>query len=111
MDVGPLDEGGLRRAGALVRRIHDAASEYSDDDAVWDMLIPPPGRSNLVCHNDLAPWNLVVGERWVFIYWDGAGPSTRLWNLAYTAQPFSMLDPSRSVPEAAQRQTHGIEVR
>ncbi|WIB65785.1 phosphotransferase [Curtobacterium sp. MCBD17_040] len=103
MDVGPLDEAGLRRAGALVRRIHDASSEYSDDQAVWDVLIPAPGRPDLLCHNDLAPWNLVVGERWVFIDWDGAGPSTRLWDLAYAAQSFPMLDQSRPVPEAAER--------
>ncbi|MGL3200236.1 MULTISPECIES: phosphotransferase [Curtobacterium] len=103
MDLGPLDEKGLRRVGALVRRIHDAGGEYSADDGVWDVLIPPPGPADLVCHNDLAPWNLIVGKRWVFIDWDGAGPSTRSWDLAYAAQSFSMLDDSRPVPEAAQR--------
>jgi tRNA A-37 threonylcarbamoyl transferase component Bud32 len=103
MDLEPLDREGLQRAGALVSCIHNASSEYSDDDGVWNVLIPPPGPSELVCHNDLAPWNLVVGERWVFIDWDSAGPSTRLWDLAYAAQSFAMLDPSRAVPDAAQR--------
>lgn len=32
-----------------------------------------------------------MGERWVFIDWDAAGPSSRLWDLAYAAQSFAGL--------------------
>jgi thiamine kinase-like enzyme len=39
-------------------------------------------------HHDLAPWNLVVGERMVFIDWDNAGPGSRLWDLAYAVHGF-----------------------
>lgn len=122
MDRGPLDEDGLRRVGQLVRRIHDASVGFTADTpdpgpetdtasarstaadaAGWDVLIPPPTRADLVCHNDLAPWNLVLGDRWVFIDWDGAGPSTRLWDLAYAAQAFAALDPAQPVASAARR--------
>lgn len=56
-----------------------------------------------MCHNDLAPWILIMGERWVFIDWDAAGPSTRLWDLAYAAQSFGVLFDGQPVDEAALR--------
>ena len=51
--------------------------------------------------DDLAPWNLIVGERWVFIDWDAAAPSTRLWDLAYAAQAFTLSDVDRPTQDAA----------
>jgi hypothetical protein len=101
MDV-TLDDAGLARVGALVRAIHDASSAYDPADGTWEVLLPAPA-PDLVCHNDLAPWNLVVGERWVFVDWDGAGPSSRLWDLAYAAQAFTLNDPAREPVEAAAR--------
>lgn len=90
----PLDDDGLRRIGRMVRELHDAVAGFRPpDDARWDVVIPAD-RAELVCHNDLAPWNLVRdGERWVFIDWDGAGPSSRLWDLAYAAHGFVPLHP------------------
>ncbi len=64
------------------------------------MIEQPP---DLLCHNDLTPWNLVIGERWVFIDWDAAGPSTRLWDLAYSAQAFAGLFAGAPVAAAARR--------
>jgi thiamine kinase-like enzyme len=51
----------------------------------------PSDREELICHNDLGPWNLIrSSDRWVF-NWDGSGPSSRLWDLAYAAQSFVPL--------------------
>lgn len=98
MDSPPLSLPQLFRVGRLVRSIHDSSATYDPaPDATWNTLIPAPG-AELICHNDLAPWNLIIGDRWVFIDWDAAAPSTRLWDLAYAAQAFTLnhapTDPS-----------------
>jgi RIO-like serine/threonine protein kinase len=78
LDQLPLGQDDLLRVGRMIRHIHDASEvavvPHPDD---WNMLLPAEN-PNLMCHNDLAPWNLIIGDRWVFIDWDGAGPSTRL---------------------------------
>ncbi|WP_045263915.1 phosphotransferase [Microbacterium oxydans] len=101
MDGERLTEVDLRRVGSMIREIHDAGAGYRPEEgAVWESPIAAPG-SELICHNDLAPWNLVIGERWVFIDWDAAAPSTRLWDLAYAAQAFTLSDVGRAPQEAS----------
>jgi Ser/Thr protein kinase RdoA (MazF antagonist) len=99
----PRDYGELRRVGRLIRDLHDAVADFRPPEgARWDVVIPPD-REDLVCHHDLAPWNLVRAEdRWVFIDWDGAGPGSRLWDLAYAAHGFVPMaktgDPAADAP-------------
>mgnify|MGYP000866707843 CR=1 FL=1 len=101
IERGTMAPAELRRVGAMVREIHDASAGYvAPEGSVWETAIAAPG-TDLVCHNDLAPWNLVVGERWVFIDWDAAAPSTRLWDLAYAAQSFALNDTSAAPVDAA----------
>lgn len=103
IDAPPLDLDDLARVGDMVRKIHEASTSFVQEPGDhWDSLIPAPGHE-LVCHNDLAPWNLVVGDRWVFIDWDGSAPSTRLWDLAYAAQAFTLNTLSVSPEESAMR--------
>lgn len=102
IDRGPLDDACLCRVGALVRQIHDASIGLPVP-ADWEVLIPA-GRPDLVCHNDLAAWNLVIdGQRLVFIDWDGAGPSTRQWDLAYAAISFGHAFPGQDPADVAGR--------
>jgi hypothetical protein len=75
IDAPPLGDAGLHRVGRLIRELHDACAGFEPPPgARWNVAIPPD-RADLICHHDLAPWNLVLGaDRWVFIDWDGAGP-------------------------------------
>lgn len=101
LDSDPLTLPELAFVGRLVRAIHDASTTFRPvSDAHWDVAVPAPG-GDLICHNDLAPWNLIVGDRWTFIDWDGAGPSTRIWDLAYAAQTFTLSDASQAPVKAA----------
>jgi len=88
-DLAPLSPDALHRVGALIRDLHDATEGFVPPaDARWQVVIPPD-REDLICHHDLGPWNLIVGElRWVFIDWDDAGPGSRLWDLAYAVTGF-----------------------
>ena len=91
-DLPPFDEVGLHRIGGLIRDLHDLSEGFvAPPDARWWVAIPPDGE-DLICHHDLAPWNLVLSaDRWVFIDWDGAGPGSRLWDLAYAIRAFVPL--------------------
>lgn len=98
----PLDVDVIRTVGGLVRSIHDASTGLAVPKD-WDVLIPAKD-PDLLCHNDLATWNLVLDDdRLVFIDWDGAGPSTRLWDLAYAAISFGHLFPDADAGGAATR--------
>lgn len=100
-DMPPLDPA---VTGRVVRELHDALDGWEPpSDAVWACPIPTDG-ADLVVHNDLAPWNVVVAQdRLVLIDWDGASPGTRTWDLAYLAHGLVPLDPSTPLDVAAAR--------
>lgn len=105
MPFRPRDHlGSIRRVGRLVRDLHDASAGFVPPvGARWNVVIAPDAE-DLVVHHDVAPWNLVCGRRrWVLIDWDGAGPGSRLWDLAYAAHGFVPLQPGVPVAAAAAR--------
>ena len=79
---------GLGRAAQLVAAYHDAqASFVPPADATWcGVGRDPSGSEEVLAHNDFAPWNLIVGPRWVFIDWDLVAPGRRYWDLAWALQ-------------------------
>ncbi|WP_202805903.1 phosphotransferase [Actinopolymorpha alba] len=95
----PFSPEELRRVGRLIRELHDAMDTFQPpSDATWHVLVPHPAGGDLICHNDLAPWNLVCNDqRWVFIDWDNAAPSSRLWDLGYAATAFLPFVPRGDV--------------
>lgn len=105
IDIAPLPLDVVRRVGALVRSIHDASAQLPVPQD-WPLGVLPAPHADLVCHNDLATWNLVIdGDRLVFIDWDGAAPSSREWDLAYAAIAFAHLFPDADVGEGVERLT------
>jgi Ser/Thr protein kinase RdoA (MazF antagonist) len=92
-DLPPLDDAGLHRVGLLIRELHDTSEGFEPPAGARWWVVIPPDRADLICHHDLAPWNLVVSsDRWAFIDWDGAGPGSRLWDLAYAIKAFVPLE-------------------
>lgn len=102
--VASLSLAELRRVGELIRELHGAVESFeAPTNAKWNVVMVPDGE-DLICHNDLAPWNLIRGgDRWVFIDWDGAAPGTRLWDLAYAVVTFPPIEPGCNLVEAAKR--------
>ncbi len=95
----------LESIGRMLADLHAALATFTPPaTAHWNVVIPPDHHPELLCHNDVAPWNLVRSPRgWVLIDWDNAGPSSRLWDLAYSAQSMCGLRADRPVPESVSR--------
>jgi Ser/Thr protein kinase RdoA (MazF antagonist) len=103
-DLGPMGVDGLYRVGRIVRSLHEAAATFEPPaNAQWVVAIAPD-RCDLIVHHDLAPWNLVVcNDDLTFIDWDGAGPGSRLWDLAYAVHGFSVVTPAADPDWVAER--------
>jgi Ser/Thr protein kinase RdoA (MazF antagonist) len=94
----------LTSIGRLLADLHTALAGFVPPAGTsWNCPIPPD-REDLVCHNDVAPWNLVRSSRgWVLIDWDNIAPSSRCWDLAYAAQTMVGLAADRPPEQAAER--------
>ncbi len=92
-------------AGRMLRRLHDATVGYDDPDAAWRQ--PAHGPVEVICHNDVAPYNMVFREGQIvgLIDFDMASPGSRLWDLAYLAYRIAPL----SAPENVEAGPFGTE--
>ena len=106
------DDRALAEVAGVIRAYHDAVSDFPVDSArVWgENGRDPVGPPELVCHNDLAPWNLVRGRdgSWTFIDWDLAAPGRRSWDLAWALLGFVSLMPEAALADADVRRRIGV---
>lgn len=87
-------DGSLVGVARLARRYHDAvAGFHAPPDATWQFTVGAPKEGDVICHNDLAPYNTVFdGVRPIaFIDWDFAAPGPRIWDVAYALWRFAPL--------------------
>ncbi|MEM9651965.1 MAG: phosphotransferase [Actinomycetota bacterium] len=90
-------EPALRRVGRLIADYHRAQSGFdpTPNDRWREEGRDPTGSTEVVAHNDLAPWNLIAGPSgFVFIDWDLAAPGRRFWDLAWALHSFVGLWPA-----------------
>ena len=75
----------LQHAGSLLRRIHDASVPVLSTSMEWQLPTHQP--VEVICHNDVAPYNMVFREHRLvgLIDFDTASPGPRIWDLAYLA--------------------------
>jgi Ser/Thr protein kinase RdoA (MazF antagonist) len=88
----------LAQVAITIRRFHDAVSGFAGAERfAWsDRGSDPSGASEILCHNDLAPWNLIrsTQDRWVFIDWDFAAPGRRSWDISFALLSLVPLMPT-----------------
>jgi len=97
-----LTDTGLDAVVASIREFHDAtAGSTLLDGPGWQAMVPTDLPREVICHGDLAPYNLVLRDGrgdgdlpsavagW--IDFDTACPGPRLWDLAYAAYTFVPL--------------------
>lgn len=69
-----------------LRDFHDATRDFAPTDPVWQLPAHEP--AEVICHNDLAPYNMVFDRRGRLsgiIDFDTCSPGPRRWDLAYLA--------------------------
>ncbi len=90
VDGEVLDDATLVDAIGWVRRFHDLVADYRVDGA-WRNVHRPMAPDELICHHDVAPYNMALsssgyGERVVGVFdWDMAGPGRPIDDLAFAA--------------------------
>jgi hypothetical protein len=95
-----MSDDALGAVSRLIRDYHDAVADFPHEGQEWsDRGSDAHSGGDLVCHNDLAPWNLVhkPDGRWVFIDWDLAAPGNRQWDLAWALLTLVPLMPEREI--------------
>ena len=74
-----------------LREYHHAVADYREKPgAIWRMNWAGQGENDIICHFDVAPYNLVLGSdgEITVIDWDVAAPGSRLLELGKVANSF-----------------------
>lgn len=85
------DESVMTTAAGWMRQLHDLTVGFDTPQMRWRSPRRKP--TEVICHNDFAPYNMVFKnhEPVGVIDWDFAAPGPRVWDLAYLAYRFGPL--------------------
>jgi hypothetical protein len=88
----------LSQVGKMLRAYHEAVATFRPSEPrAWRFTEGRVGADEVICHNDVAPYNIVVdkGEVVGLIDWDLAGPSAPEDDLAFAAWTFAPITTKR----------------
>ncbi|GAB3405373.1 phosphotransferase [Flindersiella endophytica] len=90
----------LESVAALLRDYHDAVDGWRPSTSTWQAAPVAAGRPEVLCHNDIAPWNLITQQQkaFAFVDWDTVAPGPRMWDLTYLAYTFVPLAAPENLP-------------
>lgn len=90
----------LEESAQALRALHDATLGFIPPaDASWQVVYPDSECHEVICHNDIAPYNSVFrDDHFVgFIDFDTAGPGPRIWDVVYAAYRYVPLVPDEAL--------------
>lgn len=104
---------------AILREHHDAVADFRPaGNHTWrfgsgPLTDGPFDSAQIVCHNDIAPYNIVVRDDRVvgIIDWDLAGPGTRAWDVAFAAWTFAPIHDPALVHELGAPRDPAVRLR
>jgi len=82
---------GLRILGEKMRKLHDATTSFVQRETdVWMVTYPGPLEKEVICHNDIAPYNVIFKNQMPhkFIDFDTSCPAPRIWDIVYALYRF-----------------------
>ncbi len=92
----------VREVARFLRPYHDETVGYSaPHGATWQFTYPDHRQHEVICHNDVAAYNMVYRDSklQVLIDWDTAGPEPRICDIAYAVYRFIPLSYAQDMQE------------
>lgn len=104
----------LIETASITREFHDAVADFRPaGERVWRFATAPLGDDQIVCHNDISPYNIVHRDGRVvgIIDWDLAGPGTPSWDVAFAAWAFGPIHTAELARELGAPRDTGRRIR
>jgi len=82
---------GIQMLGRKMRAFHDATASFIQKDSdVWMFVYPGSLETEVICHNDIAPYNTIFKNQvpHSFIDFDTSCPAPRIWDIVYALYRF-----------------------